>query len=413
MSLRLVLGSALVLATLAGCSDRPLPVAAAGPPRPARQIAATSVVDGFTITLIPPVPGGGFLLPRRIDDDGTVYGQFENAELPDLNHWRWTAAGGTEPVDHIPPDLAGVGAFEGQYFYDDGTVRHEVGRRCGHAGPADPALESPDFCDYEFVVGTYATSSCFPDSPEPGIHSAGFAVNALCHVLAARRAYGTSMEDLALYLWRAESGWQHVLDDPQPEPLFRFFGMRLLNNTDQVVVLARTSDQTDPSVVTTFWSAELGARAVPAPPNTGLNVSVNVTALNDRGQMTGFVEGLSASGESILASLVWTPPAVDRSDFPTVDLTPKKKSPATTFRLSGNRAYKLFYQIGATDGGAPWQVRVEWGDGTETLSTHTQTGKLEHESHRYSAPGAYVIRVTVVDALDRGTSDSYTVEVVR
>jgi hypothetical protein len=96
-----------------------------------------------------------------------------------------------------------------------------------------------------------------------------------------------------------------------------------------------------------------------------------------------------------------------------VDLTPKSKSPATTFRLTGNRAYKMFYQLGATDGGAPWQVRVEWGDGTETLSTHTQTGKLEHESHRYSAPGAYVIRVTVVDALDRSTSDSYTLEVVR
>ena len=415
MSLRLVLvlGSALGLATLAACSDRPLPAAADGPPRAAPQIAGSSVVDGFTITLIPLVPGGGFHLPRRIDDDGTVYGQFENPELPGLNYWRWTAAGGTEPVDQIPPDLAGVDEDRaGQFFYDDGTVRNVVGRACGHAGSGDPAFESPDFCDFEFALGTYATSNCLPSGPEPGIHSAGFAVNAVCHVLASRRPYGIGTE--AVYLWRPESGWQHLLDDPVVNPFDRFFGMPLLNNADQAVIFMHITNELGfPSAATVFWSQELGARRVPTPANdVGVRANAFVAALNDRGQMTGFVEGQSESA-SVLATVVWTPPAVDRSGFPTVDLTPKAKSTASTFRLAGKRAYKLFYQLGATDGGAPWQVRVEWGDGTETLSTHTQTGKLEHESHRYSAPGAYVIRVTVVDALDRSTSDSYTLEVVR
>lgn len=74
MPLRHVLVPLLALAALAGCSDAPLPVAATARPRPTPQLAGTSTVDGFTITVMPPLPGGAYLLPRRILDDGTVYG---------------------------------------------------------------------------------------------------------------------------------------------------------------------------------------------------------------------------------------------------------------------------------------------------------------------------------------------------
>lgn len=410
-SLTPILGVAIV----AGCTDTPLPVAADGARRPARQLAGSSTVDGFTITVIPPVAGvgEGWVLPSRILDDGTVYGSVENPSDPDVRYFRWTAGGGTVAVAEIPPVLAGVDRTvdrPGQYFYDDGRVRYRAGRECGRAGPPDPTLEDPDYCDGDFVIGTYATSSCFPREPEAGVHGAGLAVNGRCHVLAARRAYGTNpFQDLAVYLWRPEVGHRRILEDPVPDPFFQDFGVPLLNGEDQAVVLARNGAGEQ---VTRLWRPDLGARLLPLPAiEPGVRVHAYVTALNERGQMAGHVDWVPPEGPERTAAIVWTPPALNRASYPTVNASPVATAVRTTYLGSRKGFYTQYYKLAAPDGAGPWAVRVEWGDGTARTDTRSRAGVIDAAIHNYTRTGTYTVRVTVVDRRGRSGSDTRTITV--
>jgi hypothetical protein len=406
MPMRYVLVPILALAALAGCSDAPLPVAADGRSRPAPQLAGSSTVDGFTITVMPPLPGGAYLLPRRILDDGTVYGQSENS--PDgIRPLRWTPGGATVEVPAIPPVLAGVDRTTGrpgQYFYDDGRVRYRVGRECGHPGLGDPDLPDPGFCDYDFVIGTYATSSCFPNSPEPGIYGAGFAVNGRCHVLAARRAFGAAgRQALDVYLWRPETGYRRILEDPVPDPYFQDYDTPLLNGEDQAVVVTRPNDG---NPVTTLWRPDFGRRLLPLPAvPTGTSQAGWVVAMNELGQMAGNI-ARRVDGAEVIYTVVWTPPPVNRATYPRVDASPLRVAVTSTYLGSRRGFYTQYYKIAAPGGAGPWSVRVDWGDGTARNETRTRAGVIEAAIHNYTRTGTFTVRVTVVDARGRSGGDT-------
>ena len=399
----------LGLALVAGCTDAP-PLAPERPLGGAAQLATTTVVDGFTITVLPKPPGWGFMEPIRILDDGTVYG-IADADEPGLIRFRWTAANGTERVAEIPPRLAGrdVETPDGQFFYDDGTARSVAGRHCGHSGPPDPSFDDPDFCDYSEGLGTYVTSSCFPDGPEPGVHGVGLAVNARCHVLAARRTHGPSRE-WAVYLWRPESGWLRIIENPIPIAEFDLWPrVPLLNNEGQAEVAARGEGGTR---VTSVWRADLGSRVLPLPrAETGVPVSSWVTAMNDRGQMAGFAEGYEGGEQPFVSALVWTPPPVDRASYPTVNASPVATAVRTTYLGRRKGFYTQYYKLAAPDGAGPWAVRVEWGDGTARTDTRSRAGVIDAAIHNYTRTGTYTVRVTVVDRRGRSGSDTRTITV--
>lgn len=327
---------------------------------------------------------------------------------------RWTPGGSAVVVAASPPVLAGVDRSTerpGQYFYDDGRVRYLVGRECGLAGPPDPIVEFEPFCDYDLVIHTYATSSCLPPGPEPQVHGAGFAVNGRCHVLAARRAFGTTghWNDLAVYLWRPETGYRRILEDPVPDPFFQDYNTPLLNGEDQAVVVTRPVSGVDQH---TLWRPDFGARPLPLPAvPVGTRLSPGVIAMNERGQMAGTIEGSMDGGSGFISTVVWTPPPVNRATYPTVDASPLRVAVTTTYLGARRGFYTQYYKIAAPGGAGPWSVRVDWGDGTARNETRTRAGVIDAAIHNYTRTGTFTVRVTVVDARGRSGSDTRTLTV--
>src|SRR5262249_40002450 len=64
------------------------------------------------------------------------------------------------------------------------------------------------------------------------------------------------------------------------------------------------------------------------------------------------------------------------------------------------------------DGGSPWMVEVDWGDGTaHTIFTVTAPGSLGTQNHAYADNATYTVTVTVIEFDGDGPSDSATFQV--
>jgi hypothetical protein len=416
------LGALLVPLALAACADTPTSLPPNAPATSVRASVATTastIIDGFTITLFGEAQGDDIFqnqfLPRRILDDGTVYGIVDNPTDPSFTNFRWTPEGGVKSVASIPPPIAGdirlldPDGFPGTYFYSDGAVDYRTGRQCGAVDPVDP--EDPDFCDYESAVGTFVTSSCTDNQPEQGIFSAGLAVNRHCHVLAMRRPRpGTS----GAYLWRPETGWLHLFDEPVHTDLSSAAGFALVNGADQVVALAQMPDQPTGDINPMFWRPDLGARPLPLPATPGgSRVSAAVYAMNEGGQMVGVVEGGDAGvGTVFTAVAVWTPPPGSGAGAPAVNASPLKGAVTTTFLGKRKGFYTQFYSLTQSPRTPPYRIRTDWGDGTATQRTRNQIRAIEAEIHNYQRTGTFTITVTAVDANGRSASDSRTLTVL-
>jgi hypothetical protein len=62
---------------------------------------------------------------------------------------------------------------------------------------------------------------------------------------------------------------------------------------------------------------------------------------------------------------------------------------------------------------APWNVTIDWGDGSQTTFSTSSEGSFSR-SHSYAtlSPAAYTLRVTVTDAHNASGSATKTVSVV-
>ena len=408
------LGALVVPLALVACADAPT-----SPPnaraRAALATVTTTTIDGFTVTLFGQAQGDAVFqdqfLPRRILDDGTVYGIVENPTDPSFTKFRWTPEGGVESVTSIPSVIAGQapGELPGTYFYNDGTVDFQTGRECGTVEPVDP--ENPDFCDYEGAVGTFVTSSCTDNEPEAGIYSAGLAVNRLCHVLAMRRPLPGIP---GAYLWRQETGWLHLFDNPIYNELVGPIGFALVNGQDQVVALALAPNQPTGEITQFIWRPDLGARPLPVPTSpAGDRLLATTWAMNERGQIAGNVEAQTSDPISLfLAAAVWTPPPVSEGAGPVVNASPLKGAVTTTFLGSRKGFYTQFYTLTQSPPTPPYQIRTDWGDGTATQRTRSRIRAVEAEIHNYQRTGTFTITVTAVDATGRSASDTRTLTVL-
>jgi hypothetical protein len=414
------LGALAVPLALAACADAPTSLPPNAPVRASLATAAATTVDGFTIAVFGGREGDDVFndrfLPRRILEDGTVYGIVDEPTDPSFRFFRWTPDGGVESVASIPPAIAGdvrlldLDGRPGTYFYADGTVDYRTGRECGAVEPVDP--ENPDFCDYESAVGTFVTSSCTDNQPELHIYSAGLAVNRHCHVLAMRRPRPGIP---GAYLWRPETGWTHLFDEPLYSDLSTADLFALLNGHDQVVAIAQLPNHPTGEIGPVVWRPDLSARALPLPPGpTGSRAFATVYAMNERGQRAGVVEGAVPGEGSIAAAAaaVWTPPPVSEDGDPSVDASPLKGAVTTTFLGSRKGFYTQFYTLTQSPPTPPYQIRTDWGDGTATQRTRSRIRAVEAEIHNYQRTGTFTITVTAVDATGRSASDTRTLTVL-
>ena len=373
------------------------------------------------------LPGDARSEATYVTEDGVVYGYSYASEYAEGSRrpFRWTGATGMQAVSSVPggttyplpsvPAPTGGGAIplaanaKGEAtgifcrVFHGGGFEGEYG--CAYGSYDPPFMMRERAFRYSRGGGLQDLDAYVPGPGDSPNRAVGLAINKWGHVAGIfQQRY---MDD-----WRAMH-WSPIdsivvnggLMNAQLDPVIDERQV-LLNDNDRVVgaQYSMTSD-----VVFAF---EPGAGVHELLPPGGNDYDTYSAALAQnngslvvgRSQYFHNTGGVDEYGDPIVEwrqrAVVWTLPPVSRAAYPKVNANPITFTSTISLAATGGR-YFQFYKATQSAPTGPYVEHVDWGDGSSSRRTRPSLGVVTSQSHVYTRPGTYWVRVYVKDALGR------------